>query len=177
MVVTTNLHNLFPSRLFLSLALLALSACGNGLQEGVVLKDGGGAGASQSDDPSGSGVSPPGTMVNGEMVPVDHIPPVIACSSNVQAPRALRRLTPTEVNNSVADIFADGAAPRSTELFGYDPEVYSFQNIAAALQVVANGAAQLQTFAEACAAYASANLAKVASCTEKTDACEQSFIS
>jgi hypothetical protein len=147
----------------LLLGLAQLSACGAGLEQSFTTPSSPAAG------------SAPNSIV-GNNTPVDHIPPVDACTSQMPAPRGLRRLTEAEINNTVQDLFASAQAPQSTDLFNNDPETYGFRDIYSNLQVRDNGATNVENFAEACATFAGSNLAAISSCTVPTDACRTAFI-
>ena len=107
----------------------------------------------------------------------DHIPAVSACVSNAPAPRALRRLTQTELNNSIIDIFGgDTGAPQTSDVFNADPATYGFHNIQDNLEVRNNMAMVVQSFAETVSAYAAAHTSEVSTCTTTDAACEKQFI-
>lgn len=113
---------------------------------------------------------------NPNAVANDHLPPVSPCTSNAPAPRALRRLTQTELNNTVVDLFNDPNAPQTTAVFNSDPVTYGFTNVAANLQVRDNMAMAVESYAESLAQYAGAHVAALSTCTTTDANCETAFI-
>jgi hypothetical protein len=98
-----------------------------------------------------------------------------ACTKNVPGPRVLRRLTTTELGNTLEDLFQDPAVPRTSVLA--DPEVLGFHVDAAQLLVRDLGAQQLADFADEVARWAvPAKLPALTTCTSNDVACRQSFI-
>lgn len=126
---------------------------------------------------AGSGASAVDAANNPNAVANDHLPPLSPCTSNAPAPRALRRLTQTELNNTVVDLFNDPNAPQTTAVFNSDPVTYGFTNMAANLEVRDNMAMAVQSYAETLAQYAGAHVAALSSCTTTDSNCETTFVS
>jgi len=145
---------------FLLAVALPIAAC-NG---GTVRMDGGAGGGVDS----GTSGAP--------IVATDHLPPASPCTSNAPAPRALRRLTQAELNNTVVDLFNDPNAPQTTAVFNSDPVAYGFTNVTQNLQVRDNMAMAVETYAEALANYAGQHVATLSTCTTTDSTCETQFI-
>lgn len=107
----------------------------------------------------------------------DHLPNVSACTSDAPPPRAIRRLTRVEFNNTLIDLFADPAAPQSDALFTSDATSYGFDNVQEMLSVRDNTALDLTNFAESVGAYATAHVATLSPTCQSADAaCFAAFI-
>jgi hypothetical protein len=101
--------------------------------------------------------------------------PAAAACKNVPGPRLLRRLTTTELNNTLQDLFQDPAAPQTTALA--DPDVLGFHVDVSQLLVRDLGAQQISDFAEETAQWAVGNkLAALSPCASMDPGCRQSFI-
>jgi hypothetical protein len=121
--------------------------------------------------PPGGPTAPPAT---GLTIPPAKPGAGMACK-NVPGPRLLRRLTTTELNNTLQDLFGDPAAPPNTALS--DPEVLGFHVDAAQLLVRDLGAQQLADFAEETARWAITNkLPTLSTCATMDPTCRQTFI-
>jgi hypothetical protein len=131
--------------------------------------------------PGGGGAVPPGTT--SPPAPGLTLPGVMppgaggaapACA-NVPGPRLLRRLTTTELNNTLVDLFGDPAAPQTTALA--DPDVLGFHVDAAQLLVRDLAAQQISDFAEQTAQWAvTSKLASLTTCMSMDPTCRQTFI-
>ncbi len=150
------------------------TACMGGGEQASLYQSLTGEAATNSNVTSTSGTS--GTSGKSN-VASDHIPPISACLSHAPAPRALRRLTQTELNNSVVDIFGgDTSAPQTSDVFNADGATYGFHNLQDNLEVRNNMALVVQTFAETVAAYAAAHISEISTCSTTDTACEKQFI-
>jgi hypothetical protein len=93
----------------------------------------------------------------------------------VPGPRVLRRLTSTELNNSLVDLFGDPAAPQTTALA--DPDTLGFHVDAAQLLVRDLAAQQISDFAEQTAQWAvTGKLGSLTTCMTTDATCRQTFI-
>ena len=109
----------------------------------------------------------------------NHLPAMSVCAQgcDLPAPRQLRRLTPTELNATLQTLFGDANAPQVSSIFSNDPEIYTFQNVAAGLGVDQVGALQVRTMAEAAGTYASAHASALwPSCSDVSVTCETAFV-
>jgi hypothetical protein len=137
--------------------------------------------------PGGSGPAPPaGTGAPKAPPPTGlTLPPLPPASSPgapappackvVPGPRLLRRLTTTELNNTLQDLFQDPGAPQTTVLA--DPDVLGFHVDAAQLLVRDLGAQEVADFAEEAARWAvTSKLPALSTCSTMDPGCRQSFI-
>jgi hypothetical protein len=92
------------------------------------------------------------------------------------APARVRRLTARELRSSVGDVFFGGKAPAAT--FGREELPHAFDNLADALSVPLDFAADLQAFAEKVGADVAASLPTLSPCDAKgtEEACATKFI-
>lgn len=102
------------------------------------------------------------------------LPPVNPCVTQRPAPRILRRLTATEYNNTLRDLFKSAAVPQAS--FINDAPVYAFTNNADVLTVGGSLTQELLMQAESVAAWAQANLTTFMPCSTQDAACEAQFI-
>src|SRR3954470_8499694 len=167
------------------LAVLSLGAC-----RGAIIKEGNAGGDPSTDPTPGSG--PPGSSPTAPapmarpatgltLPPLPPAPPPGAAPAAMPAckvvpgPRLLRRLTTTELNNTLQDVFQDPTAPQTAVLS--DPDVLGFHVDAAQLLVRDLAAQQIFDFAEQTARWAVMNrLAALSPCNSMDPACRQSFI-
>jgi hypothetical protein len=117
----------------------------------------------------------------GMPAPVDlppsptNLPPPKACATQSPGPRALRRLTAAQYDQTLRDLFRDPAVPTAS-VFS-DPIVLGFTSDADALVVQALGGQQLMDHAERVARWAvMTHLPDLSPCTTTDAACRQRFI-
>ena len=132
-------------------------------------------------NPSGRGLpvdtSPDATNPSiNSAIPSDHIPPVNPCTSNRPAPRGYRRLTVTELTNTLADLFHDPSVPVPSGIFSGDPVTYGLHSLQTDLAVRATGALQVMNMAEGVATYASSRLSSLFPCSSNTAACQKQLL-
>ena len=142
-------------------ALAALLACASCL-----------AGRSNSESVTNNGAVTPASVSSGTSAvgSVDHLPEAKACLQNAPPPRAVRRLTRSELNNTLADLFGDASAPRADGLFASDPIRYGFANVQQVLEVQNASAFQLTLFAEKLGAWAASHAATLSPGCQTLDA-------
>ncbi|RYF04553.1 MAG: DUF1595 domain-containing protein, partial [Deltaproteobacteria bacterium] len=159
-----------------ALGLPQVTGCERGRQASLALKQG------SVDEPNQSVFEDPNQPKSIPFVPQTfvHLPAVNACADSnapTPAPRALRRLTQSEVNLSVSDLFAGAAdVPQTTSLFNSDPVDYGFNAISSTLVLADNMAGVMMNFAETVGDYAMRNANKIASCSSNDDACRTMFV-
>jgi len=129
-------------------------------------------------DADGGAASTPGAPSDpGMPTPPSNLPPVATCTSSAAAapgPRVLRRLTASQLNASLRDLFRDASVPQAT--FLSDPPALGFQVDAAALLVQDVAAQQLMDFSDQVATWVDTHPASVTSCTTSDATCRQQFI-
>jgi len=168
------------SRAALSLALIA--ACADPPSQLVGSQAGGGgapSGGAPGVDADGGASNPsnPGDPGGGAPTPPSTLPPVSSCTSSAATapgPRLLRRLTASQLNASLRDLFRDPSVPQAT--FLNDPPALGFQVDAAALVVQDVMAQQLMDFTDQVATWVDAHQAAVTSCKTTDATCRQQFI-
>jgi hypothetical protein len=103
------------------------------------------------------------------------LPAARTCATQSPGPRALRRLTAAQYDQTLRDLFRDAAVP--TAAVFSDPIVLGFTSDADALVVQSLGAQQLMDHAERVARWAVAmHLGDLSPCTTMDAACRQRFI-
>jgi hypothetical protein len=130
----------------------------------------GGNSGGGSDGGVGEGNGPPGTP------PPTQLPALDACGANPAqpGPRVLRRLTQSQLNATLKDLFRDPSVPQAS--FFSDPPVLGFTVDANALVVQDLTAQQLSDFADQVATWVDAHPASVTSCTTTDATCVGQFI-
>jgi len=147
-----------------------------------------GSGSGSSTGTTGSGGSPgTGSGSGGNSgsggdsalpAPPSALPLENACKTNSPGPRMLRRLSASEFSATINDLFGDNTAVPTATVF-QDPTVLGFGVDAGSLLVQDLNADQLESNAEAIAAWATSTssvLSKITPCQTTDDACQTKFI-
>ncbi len=131
----------------------------------------------QSAQAAQSAAQTPSSTDNGAVTPPDHIPAASPCTSQAPAPRTLRRLTQSEYNATLLDLFTGQAAvPVDTHIFTGDPAQYKFEALQYNLTINTSNISEVSTNADAIAAFATKNPTSVSACATVDNTCLPAFI-